>query len=186
MCWREIRSVVTWSIQMRSPVADMLVYVDRGGTLAELTAVDGDGITSPDILRVDIREANVLNDDVLCVANNADTLALDDTLGTLADQTLVGSNGHTKHTSLVVCDALDDGGIGLVVGAPVVLVDGNLAGGSSAPGSASGGSDCTFSASEVKSLGKDDDTSGGVLEVVDELGGGGWVDRGCAATASYA
>jgi hypothetical protein len=69
-----------------------------------------------------------LDDDVLCVADDSDTLALDHALGALADQTLVGANRHAEHTGLVVGNLADLGCVGLVVAAPVVLVDGKLAG----------------------------------------------------------
>lgn len=98
-----------------------------------LTSIEGDGITSPDILGVDLCEADILYDDVLCSTDDTDTFALDDTLGSLSDQTLVGADCHTKDTGLVIRDGADLGCVGLVVLAPVVLVDGLLASGSSAP-----------------------------------------------------
>lgn len=122
------------------------------------TAVDGDGITTPDVFRVDVGEADVLNDDVLCVADDSDSLALDDTLGALADQALVGADGHTKDTGLVVCDLADLGSFGLVVAAPVVLVDGDLALGASSPRSTSGLGSGAFSASEIEGFGQDNYT----------------------------
>lgn len=95
---------------------------------SEHTSINGDSITTPDVLRVDVREAHILDDDVFNVAGHPDTLALDDTLVALTDQGLVGSNGHSKHTSLVVSDAGDLGSALLIVVAPSVLVDSNLAG----------------------------------------------------------
>ena len=83
-----------------------------------IRVVDGDGITTPDVLGVDISDSNVpmillggkfyqmheidiLNDDVLGTADNAKTLTLDDTSGALTDKGLVGGDGHTQDTGVV-------------------------------------------------------------------------------------
>ena len=58
-------------------------------------AVDGDGITTPDVLRVDLSNADVLDDDVLDAASHAETLALHNTLGALADDRLVALDGDS-------------------------------------------------------------------------------------------
>jgi hypothetical protein len=150
----------------------------------QLTTVDGDGITTPDVLRVDIGETDVLNDNVLDAADHADTLSLDNTLVALADQRLVGANSHTEHTSLVVGDAGDLGRVLLVVVTPSVLVDGNLTSRTSAPGTATSRGDLTLGAGEVKSLGEDNGASLGVAEVADELSVGLGVDRCGFATTS--
>jgi hypothetical protein len=136
-------------------------------------------------LGVDVGEAHVLDDDVLCVADDTDTLALDHALGALADQALVGANGHAEHAGLVVRDLADLGGIGLVVAAPVVLVDGKLAVGCGSPGRTAGFGDLALAVGEVEGLGEDDDTGGGVGEVVLEFGDASWVDGGCIAASSY-
>lgn len=149
----------------------------------EVSTIDGDGITTPDVLRVDVGEANVLDDDVLSIGVDANTLALDDTLGALADEGLVGADGHTEHTSLVVLDARDLGGVGLVVVAPAILVDGLLAGGASAPGSAPSRGSGTLSSGEVECLGQDDDTGRGVGKVADKLSGSRGVD-GCSRAST--
>ena len=147
-------------------------------------AVNGDGITTPDVLRVDLSETNVLDNDVLDVASHADTLALDDTLGALSDQRLVGLDSDAEHTSLIVGDAADLGSIGLVVVAPSVLVNGDLASGAGTPWAATGGGSLTLSASEVKGLGEDDNTGRRVTEVADELGSSGRVDGLSVTTTS--
>ena len=150
----------------------------------KVSAVDGDSITTPDVLGVDVSETDVLDDDVLGFRNNADTLALDNTLGALADQGLVGANCHTKDTGLVVLDTADLGCVGLVVVAPAVLVDGLLASGAGTPGSATSRSGNTLSSGEVEGLGQDNDTGRGVSKVADELSGGGRVDGSSRATSS--
>lgn len=148
-------------------------------------AVHGDGITTPDVLRVDLSNADVLDNDVLNAAVHAETLALDDTLAALPDDGLVALDGDTEHTSLVVGDAADLGRAGLVVVAPSVLVDGDLAAGAGTPWAATGGGSLTLSTSEVESLGEDDGARRSVAEVADELCGGSRVDRCGVATTSY-
>jgi hypothetical protein len=150
-----------------------------------VSTVNGDGISTPDVLRVDLSETDVLDNNVLDVASHADTLALNDTLASLTNQRLVGLDGDSKYTSLVVGDAANLGGAGLVVVAPSILVDGNLATGAGTPWTATGGGSLTLGTSEVEGLGEDDDTWGRVAEVADELRGAFWVDRCGVATTSY-
>jgi hypothetical protein len=88
--------------------------------------VQGDGVAAPDVLRVEVGDVDVLDDDVLDAADHPDALALDDALVANADEGLVGLDGDTENTGLVVLDA-HLGGAGLLPGAPVVLVDGGLA-----------------------------------------------------------
>lgn len=84
---------------------------------------------------------------------------------------------------MVIRDA-DGGSVGLVVGAPVVLVDGRLAARSRSVGGTAGGRDGAFGAGEVERLGQDDNASRRVREVGDEFGIGARVDCSGAATAS--
>jgi hypothetical protein len=150
-----------------------------------LTSINGDCVTAPDVFRIDISEANVLDDDVLCVTNDADTFAFDHTLRALANQALVGADSHAQNTGLVVCDLTDLGRIGLVVYTPIVLVNSKLACRSSTPRSASSIGCSALSASEVKSLGEDNDAGRGILKVTDKLSISGWVDWRSAATTGY-
>lgn len=99
-------------------------------------ASKGDGITAPDVLRVQVRDLDVLNDDVVDAVGHAEALALDDTLAALTDDGLVGGDLNTCDTGSVVGDGVDSGSVRLVVVAPVILVDGLLACASGAPGSA--------------------------------------------------
>lgn len=46
-------------------------------------------------------EYNLLDDDVLSTADNAETLALNGTRGALTDEGLVGGDGDTEGTSVV-------------------------------------------------------------------------------------
>jgi hypothetical protein len=127
-----------------------------------------------------------LNDDVLCVAHDADTLALDYTLGALTNQGLVGANRHTKDTSLVICDTADLGRIGLVVLAPVIFIDGLLTCRASSPRSTTITGDLAFGSAEVKGLSEDNDTRRGVRKVVLELSDRVGVDWCGIASSSYA
>lgn len=93
---------------------------------------------------------HLLDDDVVRTADDSETLALDDTVATSADDGLVGLDGYGEGAGLVTGavsqyafqkgHSLQSWGLGLfvlvdidnrrfrlVVGAPVVLVDGNLA-----------------------------------------------------------
>jgi hypothetical protein len=142
---------------MRSP-GYVRLGEEREGREGISTSIDGDGVAAPDIFGVDVGEANVLDDDVLCVADDADSFALNDALGALADQTLVGADGHAEHTSLVVGDFADLGCVGLVVDAPVVLVNGKLAVGCGSPWCTSRFGGGAFRASKVEGLRKNDNT----------------------------
>lgn len=99
---------------------------------------------------------NALDDNVLGTAHDAQTLTLDHTLVTLTEESLVGGDGDTEGTGLVTagCDQQDSAlrrmpgsarhllfdrhgrCTRLVVGAPVVGVDGNLAARAGTPRSA--------------------------------------------------
>lgn len=153
------------------------------GQFRELTSIDGDCVTAPHVFWVDVCEANVLDDDVLCVADDSNTFAFDHAFDALADQTLVGSDGHAQDTGFVVCDLADFGSIRLVVDTPIILIDRKLACGSGTPGSAARVGRGALGAGEVESLGKDDDAGRRVLEVADKLSIGGWVDWRSTAAA---
>lgn len=83
---------------------------------------------------------------------------------------------------------LDRGGrsVGLVVLAPVVLVDCNLASSGSTPRGAAGAGGGSLRAGEIEGLGQDDHAGGRVTQVRDQLGCGAGVDGGGRATASDA
>lgn len=132
----------------------------------QVGAGQGDGITSPDVLGVELGDADVLDDDVLHAVGHAQTLALDDSRGAGAEDGLVRGDLDGVQTGLVVGDR-DGGSVGLVVGAPVVLVDGLLASGASSPGSTSGLGGGALGSGEVEGLGQNDDASLGVGEVGD-------------------
>lgn len=163
---------------------NVLTTDERSGNMVNpdvVSVVEGNGITTPDVLRVELSDVNVLDDDVLGT-NDSETLATDDTLGANADQGLVGANLDTQNTGLVILD-VDLGGVGLVVAAPVVLVDGSLALGSSSPGGTTSLAGGTLSANEVDGAVEVDDSGGGVTEVRDELSGGLGVDGSSAASS---
>jgi hypothetical protein len=147
-----------------------------------------------------ILRACSLDDNVVGTADDTETLALDDTGRTGAQQGLVGGNGDTERTGIVAGIELvvinmhgferfllahgDGRSRRLVVVAPVVLVDSNLASRTSTPRSATGTASSTLSATEVKSLGEDNDTRGRVTKVRDQLGSGAGVDGSSRATTS--
>lgn len=131
----------------------------------KVSLVQGDGITTPDILRVDVSDSDVLDDDVLGAADDTDTTALNDTGTALANKRLVGVDGDTENTGLVVGDAGHFRGVGLVVVAPVILVYGELATGASTPRSTTRSGFSALSVGKVEGLGKDDNTRLAVTEV---------------------
>lgn len=102
---------------------DKVLAADAGGLDVvdpdHVSAGDGDSITTPDVLRVDLGEVDVLDDDVLDTVGHVDTLALDDTGGALADKRLVGLDLDGVPASLVVGQGADLGGVGLVLCAPL-------------------------------------------------------------------
>jgi len=79
-----------------------------------ISTVKSDGITAPNVVRVELGDLDVLDDDVVGAGNNTETLALDHTAAALADDGLLGSNSDAENTSVVVVDA-GLRGVGLVV-----------------------------------------------------------------------
>ena len=108
---------------------DKVLAADEGGGDVvdpdHVGVVQGDGVAAPNVLRVEVGDVDVLDDDVPDAADHPDTLALDDALVANADEGLVGLDGDTENAGLVVLDA-HLGGAGLLPGAPFVLVDGGL------------------------------------------------------------
>lgn len=136
----------------------------------KIRTINLDSITSPNVLRVQLSDVDVLNDDVLS-ALDVKTLALDNTIGTDADNGLVRVDDNRVQSSLIVGN-VDLRGVGLVVVAPAVLVDGLLAICSSAPRSTAllgGGS---LSSGKVELLIEEDDSGCAVTEHRDQLVGG--------------
>lgn len=141
--------------------------------------VKGDGISTPDVLRVDVGDLDVLEDNV-ADAVHAKTLA--NNLGVvLANDGLVAGDSDTEDTGVVVLDR-GRGSVRLVVGAPVVLVDSKLASRSSAPGSTTGGGGGSLGSGEVVGSREDDDTGRAVAQVAHELVGGRGVHSSGRAT----
>jgi hypothetical protein len=169
--------VRSWSRSIGSSDSSYLDVVDPD----HVSVIQGDGITTPDVVRVEVGDVDVLDDDVLRARDNSQTLALDNTSAAAADQRLVGLDSDAQKTGIVVGDG-GLGGAGLVVVTPRVLVDGQLAGGSSTPRSTAGRGGSTLSAGEVEGLGQDNDTGGVITKVRDQLGGGGRVDGSSRAT----
>jgi hypothetical protein len=127
-------------------------------------------VTTPDVLRVELGDVNVLDNHILDTVGQPDALALDDTFRPRADNRLVGGDLDGVKTSLIVGDR-GGGSIGLVVSAPVVLVDGGLAAGTSAPRRATGSGDGRTG--EVERLAQQNDARARVSKVGDQLLVGG-------------
>jgi hypothetical protein len=134
-----------------------------------------------------------LDNDVLDTVGHAETLALDNTLVALTNQTLVGVDSDTNHTGLVVSqgryllvvrlltteDTIDGRTylrcLGFIVLTPAILVNGLLAKTASTPGRATLGRGGALSTAEVEGLVEDDNTGFAVTKVRDQLGSGGRV-----------
>jgi hypothetical protein len=87
---------------------DNVLAADEGGLDVvnpnEVAAVEGNSITTPDILRVQVGDVDVLNNDVLHAAGDTETLANNDTSAALPVDGLVGANLDGVETGLVVPD----------------------------------------------------------------------------------
>lgn len=105
-----------------------------------IAAIESDGIATPDVLRVELGDMNVLDDDVAGTIGDIETFALDDAFSARSNQSLVRSNVDGIESRLVVRDR-SGGRIGLVVSTPVVLVDGRLTGRVGAPWGTTGAGD---------------------------------------------
>ncbi|KAI6773128.1 hypothetical protein HG530_004086 [Fusarium avenaceum] len=110
--------------------------------------------TAGRLVDVVVLEGNGLGDTL----GNIKALALDNTLATDADKTLIRTNNNRVQRSLVIFNA-DLGGVGLVVVAPAVFIDSDLAGGSCAVRSAASLGRGALSASEVKGSVQNDNSS---------------------------
>ena len=108
---------------------DVLAADERGGDVVDpdhVDVVEGDGVAAPDVLRVELGDVDVLDDDVVDAADEAEPLALDDALVADADDGLVGADVDAQ-LGRVVVGHRHLGCVRLVVVAPVVLVDARLA-----------------------------------------------------------
>jgi len=85
-----------------------MLAADEGGLDVvdpdEIRAGEGNGITSPDILWVELGNVDVLDDDVLGSICDSETLSTDHCVGSDTNDGLVGAEVDTRYTSLVVCD----------------------------------------------------------------------------------
>lgn len=101
----------------------------------QVSASQSDGITAPDILRVELRDVYVLDDNVAGSIGEVQAFTLDHTLRSRSNDRLIRSHDDGVQTSFVVRDR-SGRGTRLVVAAPIVLVDGSLAASTSPPRSA--------------------------------------------------
>lgn len=69
----------------------------------QVRAGEGDGITAPDVLRVELGDMDVLHDDVLD-AGKAEAFSADYALGAFADDGFVGLDIDGRDSSFVVRD----------------------------------------------------------------------------------
>lgn len=151
-------------------------------------AVEGDSVTTPDELGVELRDVDVLDNDVADTVHQAQTLSTQDTRATHANNRLVGGDFQALNTGVVV-----RAGQGGIATAPVgaILLDGILA---RATAGVRGGfaalavGALALAAKEVELLVDKDDTGGAVrqpgLQLADVAGrsGSGITATGRAAS----
>lgn len=142
-------------------------------------AIQGNSITTPDILRVELGDVDVLNDYIGHTIRKPEPSASDDTSTAHADDAFVGFNMDGVYSGVIICNSNRR-----VVTAPVVGIDGQLTAGCSTPGSAAGLSGSAFGASEVELPVQDDSEGLFGFEVPDQLVSRGWGDgRTCGASS---
>lgn len=118
-------------------------------------AVKSDGITTPDVLRVQVSDLKILENDIVCAACEAETLATDDAVSANSQDGLVAGD-HERVGACLVVGHFDLRCLGLFGVAPVAGVDSQLARGSGTIGSAACLGGGAFGASEIEGLGDDD------------------------------
>lgn len=114
---------------------NMLSADQRGSDMInpdQISVIQRNSITAPDVLRVKIGDVNILDNNILRTPSNVKTLALDDTLTINTNKRLIRLDNNRIKSSLVVLNGRL-GSVGLIIIAPVVLVDGKLARGGSSP-----------------------------------------------------
>lgn len=99
-------------VSCSSPARDEHLATDEGELVVVdpdlVGAVEGDGIATPDVLRVQVGDVDVLDDDVLCSAADTEALSDDDTLASDTDDTLVASKVN-RLSGCVVVGAISPG-----------------------------------------------------------------------------
>jgi len=134
----------------------------------------GDSITTPDVLRVQIRDVDILNYHILCSICNPQSLAFDHSAAPNPNDALIAADIDGRDAGLVVGDGDGVGaGSGIAIRAPVRAVDGVLAAVSGAGvrgGAAACLGHCALGADEVEFLVEDDDAGSGVGEPGLQLG----------------
>ena len=146
-------------------------------------AIKGDGITTPDVLGVELADGDVLDDNVGNAVSKTQALSEEHTLLSVTEDGLVALNQDGVEGSLVVFDG-DARSIGLVVGAPVILVDSDLASRAGAVRSTSCLGSSSLGPSEVESLSQNNSQSLRRSQVALQLLGGSWCNSLAASTAS--
>jgi hypothetical protein len=135
----------------------------------KIGVIEGNSIAAPDLLRVKVRDMNVLDNNILNTLCDIKALALDNPLASYADETLVRSYENGIQCSIVILDT-DLGRVRLIVGTPVILIDGKLTGRSCTIGSTASGAGRAFSSSKVKGSVQDNNSGRRVAEIGHELG----------------
>lgn len=148
-----------------------------------VAALEVESIASPYDARVDVGEFKTLDDHVLCVLDQGQTLALEHTLSTHTEDRLVAADLQRGRTSEVILDGAD--GHIVVRGGAGKLAEVELATtGSTAGFPVTAGSSGRLSG-EVKLLGDQNHTCSIIREVLGELVRCGRRDGSSTATTSH-
>ena len=131
-------------------------------------AVEGDSITAPNVLRVQVSDLEVLKDHVVGTSGDSEAFAQDNTVSANTENGLIARH----HEGVLGRFIVGHLGFRCSFGAPVVRVDGKLTRRRSPVGSTSGLRGFAFSASEVERLGDDDVQRTLLAKVVGQLGVG--------------
>ena len=144
----------------------------------QIRAIERNRIATPDILRVQIRDRNILDDDVFGPSAEAKAFAFDHSQTSHAEDGLVGGD-IDRSASRFVPSAFDRWG------SAAAALDDLLARRSGSPARAGRAGFGPFGGCEVEDFVQDDDTGAGVSEVRLQLSDVGWVDRFGVPAAGY-
>jgi hypothetical protein len=82
--------ILTWSVMTIRLVKSIRRRSERTNP-NQISSVESYSVAAPDVLRVELGDVNILDDNVLRSVGNAETLATDHTLATDTDDRLVGA-----------------------------------------------------------------------------------------------
>lgn len=133
----------------------------------KISAIKGNSVSAPNILRVQFSNMDVLNNNILG-SLDIKTLALDDTIRTNTNDRLIRVDDNRVQARLIVAN-IDLGGIRLIVVTPIILVDSRLAARARTPGRTALLGRSALGTGKVELLVEQDDARGRVAKHRDQL-----------------